>query len=75
MGFMLFFGAQHQGMWEPALCLYDSQQPNELLILEWYEASWLPFFRYTRFLAVLEQRWAHCEVLYCTMFYTVPISF
>ncbi len=71
MGFVVF-GAQHQGMWERALCHYDSQKPNELLSLEWYEAGGLPFFRYTGFLAALEQRWAHIEPLYGIRFGTIP---
>ena len=33
-GVYVVFGAQHHGMWERALCHYDSQKPNELLNLE-----------------------------------------
>ena len=63
-GVYVVFGAQHEGMWERALRHYDSQKPNDLLILEWYEAGWPPFLRYTRFLTALEQRWAYIEPLY-----------
>ena len=58
-GVYVVFGAQHHGMWERALCHYDSQRPYKLLILEWYEAGVLPFLNYTGFLSVLEQRWAY----------------
>lgn len=63
-GIYVVFGALHQGMWERAVCHYDSQKPNELLIVECYEIGWPHFFRYTSFLTALEQRWAHIEPLY-----------
>ena len=71
-GIYVVFGAKHDGLWERALCHYDSHKPHELLILEWYEAGWLPFSRYTRFLSLLEQRWAHIEPLYGIRFGTIP---